>query len=306
MRVITLTKVRALDLVPSVEGIQRHVSAASGLVRAGSFLYVVMDDDLELGVFRAGDNEPGRTIRLFEGELPPFNPERKRQKPDLEALVLLPAFENFPNGALLALGSGSRPNRRRSVLIAVDAQGAVHGAPKILDLSPLYDPLAGAFAALNIEGAVIVGNQLCLFQRGNRRNSANAIARFPLSPVLDAVNGGCSGAIKPLAIHTVDLGGIDGVPFTFSDAAALPDGRMVFTAIAEDTDNTYDDGPCAAAAIGVVDGDGRLRSLFRLDAPYKVEGIDARVDGDALRLLLVTDADEPTIPAILYSATLEC
>ena len=79
---------------------------------------------------------------------------------------------------------------------------------------------------------------------------------------------------------------------------------MVFTAIAEDTDDSYNDGLCVGAAIGVAGNDGTLRCLRWLDRPYKVEGVDARVDGDVIRLLLVTDADDADIPASLLSATL--
>ncbi|MFL5038808.1 MAG: DUF6910 family protein, partial [Xanthobacteraceae bacterium] len=111
------------------------------------------------------------------------------------------------------------------------------------------------------------------------------------------------GAVKPFAIDRFDLGRIDGIPFCFTDAAALPNGDMVFTAVAEDTEDTYNDGPCAGAAIGIVTNDGHLRWLRRLDRPHKIEGVDARLDGDAVRLLLVTDADDPDIPASLFSAT---
>lgn len=230
---------------------------------------------------------------------------RKKQKPDLEALTLLPAYGAYPQGALLALGSGSRRNRRAGALLGLDAQGAVRGTPHIVDLSPILSPLDDKFSALNIEGAVVSGNELRLFQRGNKRNSENAIIRFQLSTLLDALSSEPAGAIKPSAVNLFDLGQIDGIPFCFTDAAALPNGDMVFTAVAEDTDNSYDDGPCAGAAIGIAGNDGILRCLHRLDRPYKVEGIDARVDSDVLRLLLVTDADDAGTPAGLYSATME-
>jgi hypothetical protein len=80
---------------------------------------------------------------------------------------------------------------------------------------------------------------------------------------------------------------------------------MVFTAIAEDTIDAYDDGPCLGAAIGIADNEGQLRCLRRVDRPYKVEGVDARANGDAIELLLVTDADDADIPAALFSATME-
>lgn len=79
---------------------------------------------------------------------------------------------------------------------------------------------------------------------------------------------------------------------------------MVFTAIAEDTDDSYNDGLCVGAAIGVAGNDGTLRRLDLLDRPHKIEGVDARVEGDAVRLLLVTDADDADIPASVLSGTL--
>ena len=39
--------------------------------------------------------------------------------------------------------------------------------------------------------------------------------------------------------------------------------------------------------------------------PRKIEGVAARMDGDSLKLLLVTDADDAAIPARLFSTTIE-
>ena len=302
---IALTKIRTLDLSAAAsDGRPPHLSAASGLVRLKSFLYVVADDELHLGVFREGESEPGHLLQLFDGALPESKKARKKQKPDFEALALLPASEDHPHGALLALGSGSRQNRRLGALLGLDARGAVHGAPQAVDLSPLFEPLDDAFAALNIEGAAVFGQELRLLQRGNKGQGVNAVIRLPLPAVLAALRSGRAAAIKPCAITSVDLGEIDGIPLGFTDAAALPDGGMVFTAVAEDTDNPYDDGACAGAAVGIVDDGGELRSLRRLDQPCKVEGVDARLDGDTVRLLLVTDADDAEIPASLYAAAI--
>src|SRR5258705_4038133 len=103
-----LTKIRELDLAGTGDGsLPRHLSAASGLVHVGSFIYVVADDELHLGVFNAADNAPGGLLRLFDGELPDEKAARKKHKPDLEAIVQLPPFGDFEKGALLALGSGS-------------------------------------------------------------------------------------------------------------------------------------------------------------------------------------------------------
>lgn len=287
---IVLTKIRELSLSAAASaGRPLHLSAASGLACINSFIYVVSDDELHLGVFRTPGSEPGHLIRLFDGALPDSKPDRKKLKPDFEALTLLPAYGEYSHGALLVLGSGSRRNRRTGAVLGLDAQGAVRGSPNVVDLSPVLAPLDDEFHALNIEGAVVSGDELRLFQRGNKRHAENAIIRFQLAAVLDALRSERAGAIKPSAINPFDLGQIDGIPFGFTDAAALPDGSMVFTAIAENTDDPYNDGPCAGATIGIADNNGHLRWLRELDRPHKVEGVDARVDGDVIRLLLVTD-----------------
>lgn len=303
---IAVTKVRDLNL-PAGAGAGRpaHLSAASGLVWLGSLIYVVADDELHLGIFDPAGAAPGRLMRLFEGALPASKGRRKTQKPDLEALTRLPPFGRYPDGALLALGSGSTPNRRRGALLGLDGKGAISGAPRILDLSDFFAVLDTEFDAPNIEGALVSADELRLLQRGNRRNKLNAIVRFPLSGLLDALEEGPRiGPIAPSAVDRFDLGRIGGIPLCFTDAAALPDGGMMFTAVAEDTDDAYNDGPCMGAAIGLIGEDGNLRWLRELDQPHKIEGVDARMEGDRIGLLLVTDADDADIPASLFSATI--
>ena len=301
---ISLTKLRALTLADAGSA-PSHLSAASGLACVGSSIYVVADDELHLGIFPAESDAPGRLLRLFPGSLPPEKDARKRQKPDLEAITVLPPFGRYTGGALLAFGSGSTPDRRLGALLAVDAQGSIAGSPQVIDLSQLFSVLERHFPALNIEGATTGGGTLRLLQRGNNRHPQNAIVRFSLAALLDALSSGAPvGPLAPDAVDTVELGQIGGVPLCFTDGAALPDGGMVFTAIAEDTADTYNDGPCLGAAIGLADKDGRICFVEHLDLPHKIEGVDARVDGDAISLLLVTDADDAVVPACLFSATI--
>ena len=300
---ITLEKIRELDLAaPAGVGAPPYLSAASGLVSVGAHLYVVADDELHLGVFPLAATSAGHLVRLFAGMLPSAPAERKAGKPDLEALTLLPPFPACPHGALFALGSGSTPRRRTGVLVALDAQGAPRGAPRLCDLSGMFASLGARFAALNIEGAVVIGDELCLLQRGNRRIAQNAIIRFHLSSVLDTLQSGAP--IAPSMLHAFELGEVAGIPLCFTDGAALPGGDIVFSAVAEDTPDSYNDGPCAGAAIGIAARDGTLRYLERLDGCHKIEGIDAKVHNDIIRLLLVTDADDASVPASLFSAAI--
>jgi hypothetical protein len=302
---ITLTKIRDFDLSPAQGSARKHLSAASGLVRVGPFLYVIADDENHLGVFRLEPSIPGTRVRLFSGELPVANEARKALKRDLESLMLIPARPEFPTGAMLALGSGSRPNRRLGALLQLDHQGAVHRGATIIDLSPLYCPLDRVFDDLNIEGATVTGPHVVLLQRGNKGSSDNATVRFPLASFIDMLNKGREISLDAVMIKRIDLGRCNGVPFSFSDAAALPSGEIVFTAVAEDTEDSYSDGPCVGAGIGVIGRDEKLSRFMPIDPPYKVEGVDASVDGEVVRLLLVSDADDASTPSMLFSAALE-
>ncbi len=169
---ITPTPLQDLLLDPATHPRgQPHLSAASGLVRAGAWLYLVADDEHHLGLLPAGaavlQQAPlVQLYRILQGDLPAEPKARKKHKPDLEALALLPASPAHPSGALLALGSGSKPNRQQGVVIALDATGRPDGAAQVLDLSALYAPLRAEFADLNIEGAFVANEVLHLLQRG--------------------------------------------------------------------------------------------------------------------------------------------
>lgn len=303
---IDLKELRQLTFSPAQAAMPDHLSAASGIVVAGELLYVIADDEQYLGVFDLAGQGDGTKVRLFPGDLPDEAAARKARKPDLEALVRLPPFTGYPQGALFALASGSKPNRRTGVLLGLDGSGAVSGAPRSVDLSALYVPLQRRFPALNIEGAVVCDRQLVLLQRASGDHPENALIRLPLVDVLQALSTTDELRLPelPVEILTIDLGRIDGVPLGFTDAAALPDGRLVFSAVAESVDDTYHDGPCIGAATGILGADGQVKMLEFLQPVRKIEGIDARQEGAVLRLLLVTDADDRSRPGALFSATL--
>jgi hypothetical protein len=272
------------------------------LVVAGDFLYVIADDELHLGVFDARGQGEGRLVRIYPGELPGEPGLRKAAKPDLEALVALPPFAGSPHGALLALGSGSRPNRRSGAVLALDQDGRLAGGLLPLDLSPFYLPLEASFPALNLEGAILLGDELVLLQRASRRHPQSALIHVSLGAVLRAMSAPNAAASELARVRRVDLGMIDGTPLGFTDGAALPDGRIVFSAVAEHTEDTYLDGPCVGAAIGIIGTDGQVETLHRLEPTKKVEGVHATIQGDLIRLLMVTDADDADVPGELLSA----
>jgi hypothetical protein len=103
-----------------------------------------------------------------------------------------------------------------------------------------------------------------------------------------------------------DLGAIDGVPLTFTDATLWRDG-LLYTAAAEASPDAVRDGVVAGSAIGVIDDAGRTRwtPLRDVDGgPFgaKVEGVAPGDDVDAL--WVVIDVDDPTVPSELCAVRL--
>ncbi len=301
-----LRKLRELRLVAAPQpGRALHLSAASGLVRVGVTFYVVADDELHLGAFAAAGTVPGTLIRMLAGELPDATEARRKHKPDFEALVQLPPFGRYSQGALLALGSGSKKHRRRGVLLALDARGVNAASVRVLDLSRWFALLESQVDAPNIEGAVVLGERLVLMHRGNKGTAENCLVSFGLTALLRSLDADADVVGLPLMdLQRYDLGAFEAVPLCFTDGAALPDGRLVFAAVAEDTADSYHDGPCRAAAVGVIGTDGRLQALSHLDRPYKIEGIHVEQCGERIRLWMVTDADDASVPALLLTGEL--
>lgn len=275
-----------------------HVSAASGLVRSGDWLYVVVDDEAALGVFPADGAAPGRLLRL-PGEALPNDPvARKQAKPDHEALCVLPPHDGAPHGALLGLGSGSAAPRRRGFAWALDAGGALRGRARVVDLAPLYDELDRHFAQLNVEGATVCGDELLLAQRGNSAEGVDAIAVVDLAAALESL--AAAGELRGEALRALErheLPELSGVPATFTDLATLPDGRVLYAACAEATDDPVRDGEFVGAVAGVLGEEARV-----LDPAFKVEGIWPTGGSE---LLMVADADDRAIPAPLVRAVLD-
>ena len=297
-----------------------HLSAASGLVRVRQRLFVVADDARYLGVFNdpmapSTDAEPanavefptGTLLRLLDGDLPQDNAKRKKVKPDFESLVHLPPLPGCPAGALLALGSGSKPNRQTCVLIALDVQGVPNGRMATVDLSALYTPLRKRFADLNIEGALLVSGELLLLQRGNKGHAVNACIRYEWSQMAPWLAGVHAQPPAAKSVQLLELGSVGDVPLGFTDGAALHGGAWAFCAVAENTDDSYRDGACVGSAIGIVGADGSLQSLHRLEGSPKVEGLAVLADAGGSRnwvCTLVTDPDDPAVAAELLQVCL--
>jgi hypothetical protein len=267
---------------------------------------MVADDEMHLACFTATGEAPGSLLRLLPGDLPPEPAARKREKADFEILLRLPPLADFPCGALLALGSGSRPARQRGALLALDRNGRAAGDAVAVDARPLYAGLANHCGRLNLEGGWLHGGRLRLLQRGTQGCEGNAIIDVDFRLLADALAAArVLVDLPPLHITPVDLGTMAGVRLSFTDACGLPDGSWLFSAVAEDTADAYLDGAFMGAALGLATADGRILWQQPIEPACKVEGIHGEQIAGGLRVLCVTDADDRITPSQLLEVRID-
>jgi hypothetical protein len=313
MKKIRATVLRSLTIEPKTHprGLS-FISAGSGIVCQNDRVYVVCDDELHLAVF-SDSYAPGQLHRLLAGHLPNSVKARKAVKPDFEVLFSYHAAASALCPRIIALGSGSRPNRQTGCVVQLNVNGEPAADIGVFDLSSVYGPLKQQLGAINIEGAMIVGDEWVLINRGIDQQTDNATAHYPLA-LLDATINSTSSALNqldfaPTRIVRYSLGKLGHVPLSFTDGAALPDGSWLFTAVAEDTRSSYDDGQCKGSVIGKINQTGRLLWKRRVDGVNKIEGIALCYQDEArqqpLRACLVTDADDPSVASVLALVTID-
>ena len=278
------------------------VTAASGVAPLGEGWLIAQDDSTIAAWRRADGVRPVRVLPAVDGH-DTFTEAAgtKHLKPDLE--VACPAEVDGEPAALL-LGSGSSPRRMRGVLVRLEGGEPVVQAA---DLTSLYERVAGVLGLpmdhVNLEGASRHGDTVRWFNRGNLNAGVrSASVDLPLEDLVAAVLGrGRAGAVPVERPLEYELGEVEGVGLAVTDAVALPDGRTLLSAAAEDTPNAVDDGPVVATAVALLDG---ARVLAVAPIPevdghvHKVEGLALRgVEGEQVHLLSVVDDDDPTAPS---------
>ncbi len=322
-RVVSRRELRYDEGADAAQDRPAHVRAGSGLAwartPAGERLVVVQDDASFLALV---DPHGGLVGALA---LPPgpggarqFDEPRgtKRLKLDLEACLTLD--DDAGEQVVLALGSGSTDRRER---VAV-ARGLA-GAPDVtlVDARALYAALRAtrAFAGseLNVEGAARLGDDVVLFQRGNGAPRGellpvDATARLDRAALLAYLRDPSRPPPPVREVAGWDLGRLHGVRLTFTDAATRPgDARAWFLAAAEDSPDTYRDGPVVGVVVGVIEVVrgvtwARWARVTDGDQPWlaKAEGL-ALDPRDPSRAWVVVDRDDPTAAAELCELRLE-
>ncbi len=287
------------DRSPSAdEDISPYVRAASSVRRWGTKFVIISDDtnaiavkdEQQVGAVLLPPGKGGR--RTFGSEL-----GNKKHKLDLEASVVL------PDGRLVVFGSGSTHRRERIVVVSPE-----HDV-RLFDGSEWYGLLrrtrAFSGSELNVEGVVIVGDKVRLFQRGN---GAVVDGETPINATVDVVLShfvawldGAAAIPELYNVTQYDLGTIEDVAWTFTDAALTSQGRVVFTATAEASEDTFNDGQVYGSCFGVI-GATEVQLVEVTDRSgqrlaLKIEGLEP-TPGDPGAFAVVVDMDRPDEPAL--------
>lgn len=288
-----------------------HVRAGSSLTWFENRLAVVQDDANFIALI---DPEHGRVDALplpaGEGGLRQFDDVRgnKGLKLDLEACLTVPG----PDGdLLLVFGSGSKTGRES--IVTVSASGTIEITPATGLYRRFRATKAFSGSELNLEGVVFTDGWVRFFNRGNGEARDGFL---PLDAACDIAWSELEAYLRAPEFHRVpelhrvvqyELGTLDGVRLTFTDATATHCG-MFYVASAENSPDAVTDGSVAGSAVGVLEEGGRCRwtELRNADGGMcsaKVEGICAARSTNG-RIYLVTDADDPALPSELLEVTL--
>lgn len=280
------------------------LSGASGIVRYNNYYYVIRDNSNHLYQFQGNDFQWVKSIRLFPGTLPSNQKDRKKLKPDLEAMLIVPANDILALDSLMLIPSGSKKNRVKGKLISLTKKGELADDARELDFSNLYSHLKNELHKVNIEGAIVFDKNLILLQRGNSKKSRNALVYLNLNCVLQQLDTIEANCLEKIVYP--DIGGIGFIPYTFTDAIATTDGRILFLAAAEETEDAVLDGDVSGAAIGMLNAKGEVKWVSALSERIKFEGIVPTNESSSAGQVyfLISDADSDYTPSSVYKLTL--
>lgn len=271
-----------------------EITSASGLERLNEHWLIVGDDAPDVHVLDSNFNLV-RKVQIASGKDLKGNRLKKSEKPDYEAMVILP-WGNDKDA--LIFGSGNSSKRRK--LVRIDFDKGYDFSIEEYSLKKFYKHLRKeadlSKNELNIEGAAVWDKKLILLNRYN-----NQVYILKVDEFKEYIKD--SDTDKPeISIHQFDTPTLDGNSSGFSGAEVIEElGILVFTASVEQNPYWVNPDEIIGSYIGILDLN-ELENKSPVHAPImyqsnmfsgKVEGVVCvGYDENHLKLVCVTDNDE--------------
>lgn len=228
-----------------------NLPSASGVEIIDGVIYIIGDDTPYMYVLDHSLKLLEK-VTLFDSE--DFETGRipKKIKPDLECMTTLTIHGNK---YILAMGSGSKENRDKGFLIKLPTRYNKKYIVQPFSFTRLYNllrsnPDIAGNGRLNLEAAAADGQHFILFNRANKSGN-NVLLYFQLEEFIVYLTENPDLVPFPV-IQNFDLPSIEGVPAGFS-GASFWEGKIFFTAAAEDTSDAVDDGEVHGSLLGCMD-----------------------------------------------------
>jgi hypothetical protein len=261
------------------------IGACSGLVFYENSYYLIADHSKVLYQYEI----PSKKLHKISLEDTLHENLSKKKKLDLESITLV-------NGTLYLFASGSKKNRHDCYLVDVKTQKVEKKSLK--NFYQLLQQKANLPAnEINIEGSVFYQNKWYFLQRGNGELEKNGIFVVNHPDFLKA---------DDIIFKPIKLPKINNVSVTFTDAT-LVEPYIYFTAAAEGTNNTYNDGEILDSMVGKISlPDLKVEKLYKLPRKIKTEGITLlKQEQEQLTFILSEDNDSDDKHSTLYSLTMK-
>lgn len=258
------------------------IGSASGLVYLDEKLYVISDSSSYLYEYHISEAKLNK-IALVENAQENI---LKKDKPDFEAIAL-------KGNDLYLFGSGSTESRNRLFKYKLKSEKVI-----AKDITDIYSRIKKQFNIandeLNIEGVILNGESVYIFQRGNGKIGKNGI-----------IYASDSAEDAKFEFIPFNIPKIKNVSTTFTDAVLVGE-TIYFLATAEDTTSTYLDGEVLGSIIGSIDlNTMKLIDWIQITDQHKFEGLTLfKQTATEIEFLLCEDNDTEKLESNIFRLVL--
>lgn len=237
-----------------------NLGAVSSLLNLGERIFATCDDQYTLYEWQKGKWQNYHWP--LAPELPTEASVRKKFKPDFEVLL------EIDSKTLMMFPSGSKSNRTQALQFDLDNHQFT-----LVDLSDFFSRLELRIPLINIEGGVKLQDHFILLNRGVGQNPSSLIKVQAKTFVIETVVDINFGTLNGTALHGSEL--------------CLFQNEIYALAVAEASDNSYDDGEILGSAWCKVTAEGFIQEQHFFDLKIKTEGLCRYED----QWLVATDPD---------------